>query len=1222
MSATPSSAPPAKRRVDPRFLQAEGVVGLTGNELLVKGALEGGAALLTGYPGSPISGVFETLESIAPYLDEIGVVAQIANNEALAAARLSGACQAGVRAVAVMKSVGFHVASDALATGNLVEFRRPEGGGLVVTGDDPWNESTQVNSDSRFLSMHLNMPVIEPGSLQEIKDWVGAGLELSGAADLLVTLVITTNQADGGGTVTARPNRPPRANARQRGRFASAAVTTGDVIMIPPFITQREASLAERTRRLHARACELQLDRRLGPTGRAPVGFVTSGLSSAYLARVLQLAGIWNEVPVLKLGLTYPVDAERLVRFAAEVDRLVVVEEKRGFVEAQVLQLLTAAVGAGRLRRAPEIWGKQFPGGRPGFPSVGGMNPSVVLEVLGPELLGWGEWFPSLERERIAARLAQVKATGERAAAIPSRTPTFCPGCPHRDTAVVAKGLKQKLRHEAAPDGLSRLDVVVHGESGCHTMLGFPPFSELMQNYVGMGLGGGAGAGMGPFVDNPHVVFMGDSTFFHSGLVAISDSIKNDLDITYVILENRTTAMTGHQPTAGNERDLMGHSTRPQDIERILRGMVPAGLTVQRLDPAQREAYESVFEECVRAPGVKVIIADKECAITAHRRESAERKRRIAERGFLEREERIGVDEEVCDYCLACVDQTACPGLAIVETPLGPKIGTDLSTCVDDGACARTQACPSFARLTIRRRAAPVAASSGPRAEPLDLPPPPVAPGPNSTESWSAYFGGVGGMGIGVLTGIVARAGEFDGFHAHFVTRNGLAIRNGGVYGHLVLAKSAPPDSPFEFYGDADLLLGVDLLEACRGVHPGGNLRVAHRDKTRAVVNLGAQQTVNSQAGREALEIEALAGLLRTRTRADASVFADFSRLAVTELGSRVFANVMLLGVAFQKGWLPLTEASLVRAIEDNVRAADRAANLRAFQLGRAAAVSELAATPAATPARNGYEEAVAGRAALIERERGGGRRAAEAYRRLARAAGADLALPAVDRIYAAHALADLVRYGGVGLAERYLERLRPVLRLDGADRGFRATRAALRGFYQLMTPRDEFWVARLLTSPEKLERDRKRYGIDPARGDSIDYRFLMRPRLRLLGRSVELPIEARPWMLRLVASCSFLRTWGRGWNRADDEFLAWFLGVVEKAAREGDYGRLVEVLERGAEVRGFRDLRRRKMVAVQAAIAASAGGDRPSVQPSTAEHSRTEDQAIFNRPAMRSRRK
>ena len=195
------------------------------------------------------------------------------------------------------------------------------------------------------------------------------------------------------------------------------------------------------------------------------------------------------------------------------------------------------------------------------------------------------------------------------------------------------------------------------------------------------------------------------------------------------------------------------------------------------------------------------------------------------------------------------------------------------------------------------------------------------------------------------------------------------------------------------------------------------------------------------------------------------------------------------------------------------------------------------------------------------------------------------MTLPDVDRRYAAHALADLVRYGGVPLAERYVAHLRAVLAHDGRERGFRATRAALRAYYRLMSPKDEFWVARLLTSPEKFERDRKRYGIDPARGDSLSYAFLVRPRLRLLGRELELPVAAPPWVLRLVASCSFLRTWGRGWNRDDDEFFTWFLAAVDEAGRDGDYERLVAILERGADVVGFREVRRRKRDAARDAI-------------------------------------
>jgi indolepyruvate ferredoxin oxidoreductase len=184
--------------MDPRFIQETGTGIFTGNELIVKGALENQVGLITGYPGSPLAELFDTLERIKDLLKEQGIAAQIANNEALGAARLNGAQMAEIRAMAVMKNVGFHVAADGLALGNMAGTN-PDAGTLVVVGDDTWSEGTQVPADSRFLSQHLYMPVLEPATFQEIKDWVGLGFELSCASKLYVTYLVTSNQADGGG---------------------------------------------------------------------------------------------------------------------------------------------------------------------------------------------------------------------------------------------------------------------------------------------------------------------------------------------------------------------------------------------------------------------------------------------------------------------------------------------------------------------------------------------------------------------------------------------------------------------------------------------------------------------------------------------------------------------------------------------------------------------------------------------------------------------------------------------------------------------------------------------------------------------------------------------------------------------------------------------------------------------------------------------------------------
>src|SRR5580704_10913160 len=202
---------------DSRFLAESGDEIFTGNELLVKGCLEadGGVHLMTGYPGSPVANFFDVLGDVKDLIKKNGVRAFQANNEALGAAAVNGSQMAACRAVAVMKSVGVHVASDALALGNLAGAN-PDGGAVIIMGDDPWCDSTQVPADSRFLCEHLRMAVVEPGTPQELKDWIGLGFKLSQSAGLYIGFIVTVAHADGGGSVTCRTNQFPVINANQK----------------------------------------------------------------------------------------------------------------------------------------------------------------------------------------------------------------------------------------------------------------------------------------------------------------------------------------------------------------------------------------------------------------------------------------------------------------------------------------------------------------------------------------------------------------------------------------------------------------------------------------------------------------------------------------------------------------------------------------------------------------------------------------------------------------------------------------------------------------------------------------------------------------------------------------------------------------------------------------------------------------------------------------------
>src|SRR3954471_12509488 len=247
--------------IDARFLTDTGLEVFTGNELLVKGALEveGGVHLYTGYPGSPVAGFFDSLGDVKDLLTKHGVRAFQANNEALGAAAVNGSQMLPARAVVTMKSVGVHVASDALAIGNLAGAN-PQGGVVLIAGDDPWCDSTQVPADSRFLFEHLRMPVVEPGTIQEMKDWINLSFKLSQAAGLYIGYVVTTAQADGGGSADCRPNQFPQINQKQRVQLETQQIDLGKVLL-PPRTWQQELKIPERFAAITKAARELGLNR-------------------------------------------------------------------------------------------------------------------------------------------------------------------------------------------------------------------------------------------------------------------------------------------------------------------------------------------------------------------------------------------------------------------------------------------------------------------------------------------------------------------------------------------------------------------------------------------------------------------------------------------------------------------------------------------------------------------------------------------------------------------------------------------------------------------------------------------------------------------------------------------------------------------------------------------------------------------------------------------------
>jgi len=1155
--------------VEPRFLTGEGPQIFTGNEALLKGALEaeGGTHYLGGYPGSPIAGFFDAFSGIRELLTEQGIRAVINNNEALAAAALNGTQTLPVRAMIVLKSVGVHVAADALALASLAGAH-PEGGAIVVYGDDPWSDSTQVPADSRFISRHLYIPVIEPSNIQEVKDYVDLSFKLSARSELIAGYILTTNLADGGGSVRCRPNQAPAVNMRARIDLKTESIDLDKRVLLPPRTWWQEEAFTERFARAKAVARELGLNRIDYPAdGKRPVGFVTSGLAYGYLTQALHEMGQVGRYPILKYGMSYPLDEALIRELAEQCERIVVVEERRSFMEEQIAEILLRDRQDGRPAGQAELWGKRFPAGLHGLPDTRGLHPSILIARLAPLLKtvhGPGERITvPAEYEALDRELATIDETAEaELSTMPPRLPTFCPGCPHRDSASMCMEIKKRFMdpaYMAEHHGREPVDLLFHGDTGCYTMLMFPPTSVLMHDYSGMGLGAGTGSGTDPFTVNKEVVFMGDSTFFHSGQIAIGHAVKIGQDITFVILDNSTTAMTGHQPTPGVNYDILGNPTPRQDIEEIVRGLAgeERNVTVVRADPEQRKAYRRLLEETFLADGVKVIIADKECGITRTRRKRREERAATRQLGFLSRAQYMNINPEICRYCLSCAEMTGCPGLTHVQTDYGPKMDTSLSTCVNDGACERVGACSSFERITVKRRRPP--RSRIPEMGLEDIPEPVKRP---AGEIWRACLTGVGGMGAGVATQVLVRAGHKEGYPVIFLDKKGLAIRNGGVLSQVVYNITDQPVTAIVPYGKADLLLGIDVLEAARALDPKGRTRVASPEKTAAVVNTDKVLTIRGIMGQEDFDPHELEKVIRASTRAEDYLARNISRVCETYLGSKIYANIMMIGFAFQRGLVPVSMHSIAWAIKDTIKA-DFRKNLLAFNMGRKLLVQDdLFQGP---PSRDDWRKALDEKCRYtIRRYRGRrGHKLAEALRQLAAetvaaVAGLDDALKhdLVVRTY------DCLRWGGLVYARRYADRVRRSYEADTVADDRAVTRAVVHNLAKAMLIKDGVFVSELASSPEKYARDRKKYNVNPANGDSMAYRHFIHSHLHLGSRRIAYQLALPHWLMRLGKRMRFLRLLP-GWHRREREHLRRYEQRVDAfaAGTAGEYLRAFTTL-------------------------------------------------------------
>ncbi len=1102
---------------------------LNGNELLIQGALEAGFHLYTGYPGSPLADFFNILYERKDEFHKKGIRVVIANSEANAAAMASGAKMAGQNTLVAMKSMGLHVASDALSVGNFANPGKDKSGVVVVVGDDPWSISTSTPADSRYLFKHLHIPFLEPSTPQELKDWMAKALFLSQESSVYTGLILTTFMAEGGGRVEVSAEK---AVVHEKVTLNPQEFNLSSHVMVPPnsLLADKEMIL-NRFPRVQKVLNSLNLDEIFG-NANADTGLISSGGVFETLKQVLEESELISTFALYKAATSYPFNEAQILPFLKQRKQVVVVEEKRSFLENE-LRALVMKHGL-----SVEIVGKEFKKGDSfveGFPAYGGLSYEIIYQRL--------NLFLSLQDEVIC--LSPAHETTKLDLLVPRRLPTFCPGCPHRETLSIMKDVRASLSDK-------NINLISHGDVGCYSLSFLEPFKE-MHDLSAMGQGGSLGAGTDLFTTNPSVVLMGDSTFFHSGMTSISNSVQMGHNITYILLDNDNTAMTGHQVTPVSGESVEGEKRPRQSMLEVAKSLqVDEAIEI---NPSDRYFYKNLLLEYVQKPGVKIIVSDKECGLTFHGRKKRE-DRKLFSTGETEKvREFYQINTDACEDCRACVEMTGCPGLSQASDAYGTKVLIDPQICVSDSYCTKIKACPSFELVQVFDYHP---TKYKPLVEELkqnSLPAPVMKKDLNAVSSGADFRTvviGVGGSGVTTISRVLAEASEsMDGrtdLGFKFVDQKGLAQRNGSVSSHLSIYSKKKSHGPIVPMGTADLVLSPDLLEGARAIEylSKDGLLIVDDDYQVPLSVLLDRGIDHALMTPEKMQSELKMKL------GDRLILAPLKRISFERFGRPVYASSMILGIAYQLGRLPFTLEDMERAIEASVPRAEIKLNKDAFALGREWAVS--GNTEVTKKSSSSMLAASVGLAAYPWQRK-------DKLIRLWNAHTEVLAFhfPTVAKEDLARYVHDLLVFDQGLSFPAFLEDALILKKKYSDDIGI-----ALRTLVRTYFIKDEVFVSHLMISPMKVRRDQESYA---GLGTGYKVIHINRPAFDIGGRKIEFDFSPRPWMLKIMRHLRILRLLMPDWHKKEKEIAS----SIRSQLIQGVSGTRLRELE---SVKGYRDVR------------------------------------------------
>ena len=597
---------------------------LLGNEAITRGAIEAGVDVATTYPGTPSSEIADTFSTIARYFTkqkkDPGFYFEYSTNEKVALEVAGAAAISNLRALTCMKHVGLNVASDTFMTYMYIGCR---GWHVIITADDPSCHSSQNEQDNRYYALFSSCPMFEPTTPQEAKEMTRLGFEISERLQSPILLRTTTRLNHVRGSITLDKIQKPR----KKGKFEKSPfwVTT------PAIARARHPELLKMFKKAEQISEKSPFNKIINVGKPNDWGIVTSGVAYNYVREVVE--DLKLNIRILKLGMTHPLPSKMCENFIKSCKNIVVVEELEPILENQFKQMIYD------LGVNVKIYGKST--GH--FSRLFEYNPDIVTEKLSKIF--------KVKNPIVKPKESKIK--------LPRRPPALCPGCPHRATYYACK--------RAQPKG-----VIYPTDIGCYTLGREKPL-EMADLLLCMGSNAGTACGLAIATDEKIISFMGDSTFFHSGIPPIINAVHHNHDVVITILDNRTTAMTGHQPHPGTDVDGMGRPAKKILVEDVVKG---CGVEcIEITDPNNIEETTEAYKRALNFKGPAVVVSKSPCILLENRD-----KRKRGEQIFV-----YEIDQEKCKRCKTCIGRFGCPAIYYEEDG---SIHIDVQQCNGCGNCA------------------------------------------------------------------------------------------------------------------------------------------------------------------------------------------------------------------------------------------------------------------------------------------------------------------------------------------------------------------------------------------------------------------------------------------------------------------------------------------------------------------------------------------------------